>query len=504
MSRVKLTRNQLAAFLPTPEAVRAFERILADVGIYLPDELEAVSITAENALAEAHSATKAVENLKQDTEINSAVTSAQVNQLIDSLNSIAQSLALLATAPPKEDGINPFDNPASDVQPPNVKQNADLGFFPMQWPTKNPRGNGSWVDLWVPQQNTFVDNVLSLRNQSRDANGTIYGLAAICMLDAAGKERGAFGYSRNSAIQPAGYIPDTVYVEFGDPFTGDANPSSFKLICTMANSSPWFPGTMFVPMEHITKTGATIIRARGGQPISLSGSYTLTEDLSVGHKGNVKQILGGMANTCWRIRERDNIDSVAWTTNINDAGVQDDATKSSWKVKIGYGNSDDSFKIERAPAGSSTFKNFLKVTNAGKFGINATNIGEFMTVFSESDEYAYSWQKTGAKKWVLGSYAGGSYIQNATDGRRHIQNLDTGETLIFGGGAEGMRIDTNKNAIFKGSITHADTTLINTSVALSNNSGTATATLTNAPLAGNPTKWIAINDNGTIRRIPAW
>jgi len=504
MSKLKLTRDQLARFLPNSEAIKAFEKILADIGVHLPNDINSTDIVANGALAEAHLAAKAVENLKQDTETNFAVTSTQINQLIDSLNSIAQSLALLATAPVKEDLDNNHKEIGFDTQPPNVKQNADLGFFPLQWPTKNPRGDGSWVDLWVPQQNTFVDNVLSLRNQSRDAGGTVYGLAAICMLDAAGHERGAIGYSRNSSIQPAGYVPDTVYVEFGDPFTGDANPSSFKLICTMAPGSAWFPGTTFVAMEHVTKTGATIIRARGGQPISLSGSYTLTEDLSIGHKGNVKQALGGMTNTCWRIRERDNIDSVAWTTNIDDNGVQDDATKSSWKVKIGWGNGDDSFKIERAPAGSSTFKNFLKVTNAGKFGINATNIGEFMTVFSGSDEYAYSWQKTGAKKWVLGSYAGGSYIHNATDNRRHIQNLDTGETLIFGGGAEGMRIDTNKNAIFRGSITHAGTTLINTSVALSNNSGTATATLTNAPVAGNPTKWIPINDNGTIRYIPAW
>lgn len=412
MSRAKLTRNQLAAFLPTPEAIRAFEQILSDVGITLPNELEAVSYTAENALAEAHSATEAVANLKQDSEINTAVTAAQVNMLLDSLNSIAQSLALLATAPPKEEHGNPFDNLASDLQPPNVKQNADLGFFPMQWPTKNPRGNGSWADLWVPQQYTFVDNVLSLRNQSRDAGGTIYGLAAICCLDAAGTERGAFGYSRNSAIQPAGYTPDIVYVEFGDPFSGDANPSSFQLICTMSAGSAWFPGTTFVPMEHITKTGETVIRARGGKPISLTGG------------------------------------------------------------KVGVGS----------PA----------------------TVGEYMTVFTGSDEYAYSWQKTGAKRWVLGSYVGGSHVTNATDGRKHITMLDTGETLINGGGLEGMRINTSQNAVFKGTITQADTNLMRSSVALGNGAAAASGTLANAPVAGNPTKWIPINDNGTTRYIPAW
>ncbi|WP_369053058.1 hypothetical protein [Burkholderia gladioli] len=34
--------------------------------------------------------------------------------------------------------------------------------------------------------------------------------------------------------------------------------------------------------------------------------------------------------------------------------------------------------------------------------------------------------------------------------------------------------------------------------------GSQAATLTNAPLAGNPTKWIPINDNGTVRHVPAW
>lgn len=529
MSRAKLTRNQLAAFLPTPEAVKAFEQLLSDIGITLPDDVQAVSLVAEqantkaqtaleqladvrqayeinagNADQKATQALQAVEDLKESTEVNSAVSDAKIEDLIGALNRVADGLMALQLAPRYEPEMVTQSTDIG-IDPPNVKQNADLGLFPMQWPTKNPRGNGSWADLWVPQQYTFVDNVLSLRNQSRDAGGTIYGLAAICCLDAGGTERGAFGYSRNSAIQPAGYTPDIVYVEFGDPFSGDANPSSFQLICTMAGSSAWFPGTTFVAMEHITKTGATIVRARGGQPISLSGGYTLTEDLSVGYKGNVKQALGGMTNTCWRIRERDNTDSAAWTTNINDAGTQDDATKSSWKVKIGYGNTDDSFKVERAPAGSSSFTNFLKITNGGKFGIgNPASIGEYVTTFTGSDEYAYSWAKTGSKKWALGSYVGGSYLTNATDSRKHIQNLDTGETLIFGGGLEGMRINTSQNAVFKGTITHADNNLMRTSVALSNGAAAATGTLTNAPVAGNPTKWIPINDNGTTRYIPAW
>lgn len=46
--------------------------------------------------------------------------------------------------------------------------------------------------------------------------------------------------------------------------------------------------------------------------------------------------------------------------------------------------------------------------------------------------------------------------------------------------------------------------LIRTKTTLSNAAAAATATLTNAPTAGNPTKWLSFDDNGTTRRIPAW
>jgi hypothetical protein len=55
-----------------------------------------------------------------------------------------------------------------------------------------------------------------------------------------------------------------------------------------------------------------------------------------------------------------------------------------------------------------------------------------------------------------------------------------------------------------GGITHGSATLLTTTTALTNGAAAATGTLTNAPTAGNPTKWIPINDNGTTRYIPAW
>lgn len=48
------------------------------------------------------------------------------------------------------------------------------------------------------------------------------------------------------------------------------------------------------------------------------------------------------------------------------------------------------------------------------------------------------------------------------------------------------------------------TFLVRTVVALNNGAAAQTGTLTNAPSAGNPTKWVPINDNGTTRYIPTW
>jgi hypothetical protein len=53
-------------------------------------------------------------------------------------------------------------------------------------------------------------------------------------------------------------------------------------------------------------------------------------------------------------------------------------------------------------------------------------------------------------------------------------------------------------------LTQRDTVLLHSLVALANGAGGSVGTLTNAPAAGNPTKWITIDDNGTPRQIPAW
>lgn len=63
----------------------------------------------------------------------------------------------------------------------------------------------------------------------------------------------------------------------------------------------------------------------------------------------------------------------------------------------------------------------------------------------------------------------------------------------------------NFNILDKENVQPARATALVTTVApMNNNAGALVATITNSPKAGNPTKWIPINDNGTTLNIPAW
>lgn len=72
-------------------------------------------------------------------------------------------------------------------------------------------------------------------------------------------------------------------------------------------------------------------------------------------------------------------------------------------------------------------------------------------------------------------------------------------TVMVGGGV-GIT-----GAMFVGGlITTSSTTLMASNVALTNGAGASVGTLTNAPAAGNPTKWAPVVDNGVTRYVPMW
>lgn len=61
-----------------------------------------------------------------------------------------------------------------------------------------------------------------------------------------------------------------------------------------------------------------------------------------------------------------------------------------------------------------------------------------------------------------------------------------------------------KAVTVEAALTDSTTILIASSQTLANGAAAALGTLANAPVAGNPTKWVTINDNGTPRQVPAW
>lgn len=104
-------------------------------------------------------------------------------------------------------------------------------------------------------------------------------------------------------------------------------------------------------------------------------------------------------------------------------------------------------------------------------------------------------QSVGAQFGVNGASTNDSFILNFVyAGAGSASN--TFNIGAFGGSAISIGVT--------GLITVPSTTLLASSVALTNGAAAQIATMTNGPTAGNPTKWVPINDNGTTRYIPAW
>ena len=131
----------------------------------------------------------------------------------------------------------------------------------------------------------------------------------------------------------------------------------------------------------------------------------------------------------------------------------------------------------------------------GNFGADAIVIGfdfdRVNTWKARSTSYA-GFYKTDTQLQFLGNTgtANGSNVNLNIMGYYNLSNsglYNNGQIIIVNSG-----------------LTVKSTILMTTSVALADGVGAQTATLTNAPAATNPTKWIPIDDNGIRRHIPAW
>jgi hypothetical protein len=96
---LRLTRDQLAAFLQDHQQIKAFENLFAIVESIAPDLVQQALIAAGTAQATANDAQAQVQAAQQELEVMQAATDAKATQALDLLARIANALELLAAAP---------------------------------------------------------------------------------------------------------------------------------------------------------------------------------------------------------------------------------------------------------------------------------------------------------------------------------------------------------------------------------------------------------------------
>lgn len=135
------------------------------------------------------------------------------------------------------------------------------------------------------------------------------------------------------------------------------------------------------------------------------------------------------------------------------------------------------------PGGSTTSAEMMRLTSNLLIG-SATDIPGTGGLLVAGTTASTS-STTGALQVVGGVGIGGA--------------LNVSGTTIIGsdpGGSDLFRVN--------GNLTISSPILLSTKTTMTNFAGAGAGTLLNAPTAGNPTKWIAFNDNGTNRFIPCW
>lgn len=157
----------------------------------------------------------------------------------------------------------------------------------------------------------------------------------------------------------------------------------------------------------------------------------------------------------------------------------------------------------------------LSATTANTLDLASGSTGQSIHIYNIAgtnyERAIIGWGST-ANELVIGTQKGGTgfgrTLSLMSDNSRRWQIPSSGNFIaaVDNSCTIGLAGASRPAGIYLGStgITHGATTLLTTSVALTNGAGASAGTLANAPVAGNPTKWVPINDNGVTRYIPCW
>jgi len=236
----------------------------------------------------------------------------------------------------------------------------------------------------------------------------------------------------------------------GENWTSSARGAYLTLSVTPAGSTTLTEGV------RLNTTGNLLINTTtddGTSKLQVAGNLNFP--------GNGRRITGDMSSGIGSIANR--LIFQTSTTNVGTAlTVAPNGTATACSIQL-YGSSD----VENAPRG------ILQVNpGAGAVQVITSPVG------------------TGTLLPIDMVVTSTTVLRAATTG-----NILIGTTTETAG-AEKLQVN--------GSLSISSATMIRTYTAFTNGAAGNTGTLTNAPAAGNPTKWIPINDAGTTRYIPAW
>ncbi|HET9285690.1 MAG TPA: hypothetical protein VFR24_27375 [Candidatus Angelobacter sp.] len=146
--------------------------------------------------------------------------------------------------------------------------------------------------------------------------------------------------------------------------------------------------------------------------------------------------------------------------------------------------------INNNSTGGSAFSvsSFFNSANFANFGIGGTGLTGSAAILAN-------------RAIVQGSTSSAGIAINNQGANPTLFGTSNTEVIrILNGLSIGTTSDPGSGLIYLNSASF----LMRNKTSWNNGAAANTATLTNAPAAGNPTKWVPIDDNGTTRYIPSW